>query len=168
MASKLRESWLPIPGCPGYEVSSLGRVRNELGGVHRAEENRDRWMQVVVRGYVGDGSRIMKRVVEVHRLVAAVFLGLGGAVGHRDGDRGNNAASNLVGCSSEREAREMSGLLRYRRGSGSPLAKLSEAEVGRIRELRARGWTLVELGRKFGVAHQLVSRICAGKAWREA
>lgn len=45
-------------------------------------------------------------------------------------------------------------------------AKLTVEQVTLMRELRATGnWTQSALGRKFGVAQQLVSRIVEGKAW---
>lgn len=161
-----RERWREIPGCPGYEVSDLGRVRNSAGRLHEQRYTRPGWLVVNVRGEYGSKRYVRKRVLPVHRVVAAVFLGLEGPVGHRDGDHRNNAAANLVACASEREAKEMSGVLRYKRGAEVATAKLRPAQVRRMREQRERGATVTELGEKYGVAHQLVSRICAGKAWR--
>jgi hypothetical protein len=163
----MKERWRAIPGCAGYEVSDAGRVRGPEGKVHLVEENRAGWQVVAVRGERSDGQ-VRKRVFELHRLVAAVWLGEDGAVGHRNGDHKDNRAANLVACASEREAKAMSGRLRYVRGARSPLAKLRPAQVKRIRELRDRGWTIEELGERYGVAHQRVSQICRGEGWREA
>lgn len=164
----MAERWRAVPDCPGYEVSNLGRVRNSSGAIYGYWENkRSRWLVVVVRGRVADGRRVTKRVYEVHRLVGRVWNGLEGPIGHRDGDYRNNAAANLVACASEREAKRMSGLLRYVAGKKHPRAKLSERQVRRMRQMREKGATVTELGERFGVAHQLVSRVCSRKAWRE-
>jgi ribosome-binding protein aMBF1 (putative translation factor) len=118
---------------------------------------------VVVRGWVASGH-LQKRVWEVHRLVGLVWKGIDGPVGHRDGDHRNNAARNLVKAASEREAKRMSGRLRYVVGKRNG-AKLKPAEVRRMRKLRENGWSLVDLAEKFGVSHQAVSKICLGKMW---
>ncbi|MGO9080384.1 MAG: NUMOD4 motif-containing HNH endonuclease [Streptosporangiaceae bacterium] len=94
-----RERWRKAPGFPGYRVSSRGRVRfvdrvlsdgRRAGGVMlTARPDRDGYPCVTIGG---------KRAA-VHRLVAAAFLGPcppGQEVRHKDDDRGNPAAVNLV------------------------------------------------------------------------
>ena len=87
------EEWLPIEDFPGYEVSSLGRVRNvhteRLLGVH---DNGRGVLQVVLRRDNRNHARA------VHRLVANAFLDLppdGYVPIFLDEDRKNLAASNL-------------------------------------------------------------------------
>jgi hypothetical protein len=89
------EQWRVIEGWPGYEVSSFGRVIS-----YRRKEPRvliggssDGYRQVYL--HRADGYRRMARV---HSLVAAAFIGPrpdGLEVRHLDGNRTNNAATNL-------------------------------------------------------------------------
>lgn len=90
-----QEDWRPIPGCPGYEASSLGHIRSLRAGVY-----------VELRGSLsGSGYRYVKirqdgepRHRTVHSLVAEAFYGprpAGLEVRHLDGTRTNNVASNL-------------------------------------------------------------------------
>lgn len=89
------EQWKPIPGFPGYFVSDAGRVVSHIRG--QARELRG--------GYTGEGYR---KVVlcngehrlgrKVHQIVAEAFHGPcpdGMEVRHRNGDKTQNAASNL-------------------------------------------------------------------------
>lgn len=88
------EQWLPIEEFPGYEVSDLGRVRNEY--THKIlglYDNGSGVIQVVMRR----GGRPTARAV--HKLVASAFLHPApeGAVPiHIDNDPENNAAENLL------------------------------------------------------------------------
>ena len=88
-------TWRPIEGWPGYEVSDAGQVRSNKRGCE--------WRILtphVARGYeqvrLCDGERSATK--RVHLLVAEAFLGpkpLDLETRHMDGDRRNNAASNL-------------------------------------------------------------------------
>lgn len=108
------EQWRAVVGREDfYEVSSLGRVRSKS----RVQRKVNRWgAETLFRftgrvlrpwrdgnGYAvvylcGDGAR---DAVNVHRLVAAAFHGgerPGMDVNHKDGDKANDAASNLEWC----------------------------------------------------------------------
>jgi hypothetical protein len=95
------EDWRPVVGLEGaYEVSSLGRVRGlprpcTPGGVMAQNDRGDAkgYLRVQLSRY---GKR---RVIRVHRVVVAAFLGprpAGLVTRHLDGDKHNNAVSNLV------------------------------------------------------------------------
>ena len=105
--------WKPIPGTNGiYEASDAGEIRS----LPRIITKGNRWGGVTplsVSGRVlkpwsdAGGYKVVyicvdggKVAVNVHRLVAAAFLGEreGLDVNHIDGDKGNNAPSNLEWC----------------------------------------------------------------------
>lgn len=96
------ESWRAIPGEPGYEASSLGRVRSvnrhvqtptglrrQAGKLCRGTPGRDGHLYIYLPG---------NRNRAVHRLVAETFLGplpVGLQTRHLDGDPSNNRVDNL-------------------------------------------------------------------------
>lgn len=51
-------------------------------------------------------------------------------------------------------------------GEHNPGAKLTEADVRLMREMRGQGHLLRELAGFFGVSESTVSNVCAGKRWR--
>lgn len=95
----MTEQWTTIPGFPGYEISSAGRIRSWL--VHRGKPG-PRFLAPSPdpKGYLAtrlsDGTRM--RTVKVHALVARAFFGPrpeGLEVRHLDGDNQNNTIENL-------------------------------------------------------------------------
>ena len=82
----MREEWRDVEGT-GYKVSSLGRVIGRRGGILNPSRTPLGYRVISI-----DGD-----VVYVHRLVAEAFLGRfpGMQVDHIDGDKNNNAVSNL-------------------------------------------------------------------------
>ena len=54
------------------------------------------------------------------------------------------------------------------RGSANGRAKLSEADVDRLRALRAGGWTYPALAREFNISRSNVYYILSGKTWSQA
>lgn len=50
-------------------------------------------------------------------------------------------------------------------GENSPAAKLSAADVDKVREMIRGGSTNMAISRVFGVTHQAISRIRRGRAW---
>lgn len=65
-----REIWRPIPRAPGYEASTLGRIRR-VGHNPLTPRLTRKGRQIV--DVVADGRP--SRTIEVHRLVADAFLG---------------------------------------------------------------------------------------------
>lgn len=51
-------------------------------------------------------------------------------------------------------------------GEKNHLSKLTEAQVKQIIELRAAGWSLIEVANRFSVHHGTVAAICSGRSWR--
>lgn len=82
------ENWRPVPDAPRYSVSDQGRVRGVRGTILKPRPIHSGYL------YVG----VAQKPRAVHRLVASAFLGprpSGLEVCHNDGDKSNNAVSNL-------------------------------------------------------------------------
>lgn len=93
----MSEEWRPVAQRPDrYEVSNLGRVRS----VFKSREPRILKPHLGGFGYHRYAFKIdgKNRYFDVHRLVAAAFLGepSGPVVRHLDGNPDNNAAVNLA------------------------------------------------------------------------
>lgn len=93
----VHEEWRAVPGAPGYEVSSQGRVRSWKPAPLRPYYFRltPHWT-----GYVRVCLRIAGQTVQtgVHQMVLRAFEGEcpeGLAVRHLDGNKLNNTLSNL-------------------------------------------------------------------------
>ena len=87
------EEWRPVAGYDGlYSVSNLGRIRRERPVPARLLIPRWNSRRRYAALHLPGGDRYL------HVLVAEAFLGpcpKGKEANHRDGDRKNNAASNL-------------------------------------------------------------------------
>lgn len=111
MDSILQETWRPVPGYSGYEVSNKGRVRS----VERIKRQMSRWGHTVERrmggkilspldngkGYLVVGLRSadgVRRNFYIHRLVAEAFIERkkgSDYVNHKDFNTKNNSIDNL-------------------------------------------------------------------------
>lgn len=95
------EIWAPIVGYPDYSISNLGRIWSARCYGRIVKQTLDPGRGYYYVGLYPAGSRRQKKI-KVHRLVADAFVGnpLGfPTVDHIDGDKANNAASNLRWCS---------------------------------------------------------------------
>ncbi|PPS62678.1 NUMOD4 motif-containing HNH endonuclease [Pseudomonas sp. BRM28] len=100
MIAERSERWAPIPGYPGYEASSLGRIRSFIrtrvvGGVRqprilKQKPNKDGYLLACVT----------RKHRTVHRLVAMAFLGESDLpqVNHLNGIKADNRIENLEWC----------------------------------------------------------------------
>ena len=165
------EIWKDVPSCPGYRVSSLGRVctedrmivgrdgRSELhrGKVLKQQRMKNGYMDV----YVCDGKRRKHRTV--HSLVAEAFLGekpKGHDVMHINGDRSDNRVENLAYGS---RAENLHATYSY--GGKQASGKLSLEDVDEIRFLLSRFYNCVEIAREFGVHPSTIYHIRDGKSF---
>jgi hypothetical protein len=176
----MAEIWKAIAGFePYYDVSNFGRVRSKdrvvnkrtKGGVFHDVLFRGRILAlcphttgyVMVHLYV-DRVRTPKLV---HALVAEAFIGPrppGAEVRHGDGQKQNCHADNLsYGTHSENENDKLLHGTRHR-GESSVSAKLTEADVLKIRSLR--GVPQQELADTYGVTFSNISAIQLRKSWR--
>lgn len=164
-----------IQGWPGYRVGNDGFVWSRWIKQVRPRRMGETWWKMksifASRGYLVvklskiDGSS----QVLIHRLVLEAFVGPcpdGMECRHLDGDRTNNALSNLRwGTPTENQYDR----IRHGtscQGSQHPMAKLDEAKIEEIRRLRAEGILLRKIGDKFGVHKSTVQNACIRKTWK--
>lgn len=155
----------PYPGDGRYLVTRDGRVSNIA---------RNAWLKPcrLKRGqYLGvclwRGSR--GRTIPVHKLVAETFLGPPPSpaheVAHGDGNRRNNAASNLSWKTRlENEADKLAHGTSRRRSIGRPRV-LDLGKATAIRQRARAGATHTSLAKEYRVSITHIGNIVAGKRW---
>ena len=107
-----KELWKKAPGFDGYEVSSLGRIRN-LDGVFSKFQDNGKGYKKFTRKING-----MKKSAYVHRLVAMAFVPNPKGkpcINHLDCDPSNNSAENLEWCTHKENMEYMNKLGRNKR-----------------------------------------------------
>ena len=173
------EVFKPIPGFPGYDVSNRGRVRSYWkapgygGGMVMASGPQRVLKAKIYRGYqlITLCSSDKHSMFQVHRLVLLTFVGPpppGHECCHKDGCRSNNLLTNLYWGTKSRNAldRIKHGNGPRRKGTDSPMAKLTDQKVIQIRSLFAQGaYSKTELGEMFNIHRVHVGRIVRRKAW---
>ena len=164
------EIWKPVPDFPDYEASSLGAIRR------------------VTPTHYGPGPRLLKLAnlggyrmaylyrggkrhdIFAHRVVMAAFCGPlphKHEVNHLNGVKHDNRPANLEYVTrSQNRKHSFSHLgekVNARRGEEHCHAKMTAADVIKLRELRAGGMTYKALGERFGInqsaAHKIANRV---------
>lgn len=168
------EIWMPIPEFPGYEVSSVGRVRSKkqqqkewrLLRSHKRQRTK-RGLPYIAVALMRDGKAVGKLV---HVLVLTAFVGPapeGMECRHLDGNPSNNRLANLRwGTHQENMAdRKMHGRLAGENHSG---VKLTNEKVRRIRRLAAEGWEQEDIAAlpDIQVSRPNISLIVNRRTWR--
>ena len=172
--------WRSVPGELLLEASNTGEIRrlarklvvkprNELGqstGNFRKEIPAgviSQWLKstgYLMVSFMVDG-KTHRRLV--HRLVAKAFASGefdGATVDHIDGDKTNNISSNLQWVTrSENTKRQNAAGRGAPKGENHPLAKLKDADIPTIFQMRAEGKSLSYIGKAFGVSGSLVHKI---------
>lgn len=167
----MSEVWKSIPSKPGYEASSLGRVRS----VDRNDSaGRPRRGKVLKQRTLPKGYKTVTLSVDgvygpclVHRLVLEAFVGGcpdGQQCRHLDSDPTNNRPENLAwGTQDENECDK---LIRGTRAKGRRQghAKLTEVAVREIRD--PLSGSLAALARKYKVSTTTVWQVKHRRTWR--
>lgn len=168
-----QEEWRVVEEFPAYEVSDAGRVRRRLPGPgarvgHVLKPSR------INSGYlvVGLGRAATKTV---HSLVATAFHGArpdGMEVNHIDGNKDNNAASNIEWVTrSENKLHAIQlGLMSTpggMPGESNPNRKIGWADVAEIRRRGELGERVRDIAADYPVSKSMVSLILRGEAWHE-
>ncbi len=172
------EAWRPVVGLEGlYEVSNEGQVRSLPRVVRHYTGKPLQRAGRVLRGCVTQKGYVkvslcwggVVKGVHVHSLVAEAFIGPrpeGALVRHRDGDQSNNCATNLAYGTSQDNSDDMRRHGRVLAGERHGCAKLTQADVDRIRAL-ADSTTQVELARQFHMSVQQISNIVRRAQWKD-
>lgn len=169
------EIWKPAATEPGYEVSSLGRVRSMLksgrppkDGIRRPRDT----PKILSFNLAGKPDRLYRivaigqfRKVYVHHLVCSTFVApRPGTMGcaHHDGNKLNNRPSNLSWKTQKdnEDDKKLHGTWLARITAG----KLTEDQIKEIRSA-GKSTTGSSLALKFGVACSTISRLRSGEAW---
>jgi hypothetical protein len=108
-----------------------------------------------------------RKAVLTNRAVALRFLPNpenAPQVNHKDGDKENNALTNLEWCSASENEKHAHGTgLKSGRGSANSNAKLTAGDVTAIRAAAAHP---AELAETYGVSRSTIINIKAGRTWR--
>lgn len=147
-----------LPGWPGYYINEAGEVFT----VRRLSPYRDR------DGYWRINSGRLKKAI--HRLLAIAFLPPPGPgqneVRHLDGNRQNNALSNLAWGTRQENASDMArhGTLK---GQRNVKAQLYDHQVIMIRDMLFEGKkTVAEIAAHFGVSVPVIKAIKSRQNWK--
>jgi DNA-binding CsgD family transcriptional regulator len=171
--SILHEEWRDIPGCPGYQASSLGRIRSLDRQVAMISKYGKPFLcnragRILVQGTNPHGYRFLfvgspVRSTTVHRLIALAFLGHkpdGLQINHKDGDKLNNRPENIEYVTSAKNNH-------HAISTGLRKMKLSDAEIETVKSM-AVALSFREIGRRFGVSYKTVSKVVNDRRTRRA
>lgn len=181
------EIWLPICGYEdSYEVSNLGQVRSldrEILNKGKIDKIKGKILSACKAGegylFVGLSKNNKRKLVYVHRLVAAAFLppSDGPHVNHLDFDKTNNLATNLEWVTPKQNTDHAiaAGKFRIAHMNGMTLAinnparakKLTIEQVKEIRAACAAGEKQRDIGKRFGIAQGVVSKIKRWAIWSD-
>lgn len=150
-----------MPGLPGYRVSPLGEVYSVQSGRwqqirarHRANSS---GLQITLRS----GGQIVRRTLG--RVVLEAYSGPcpGDYVCvHINGDHEDCRLENL------RWGRRSETIRNRRRGESHPQSKITAADVVAMRADYARGATVAELAKRFGLSYAGTRGVVRCETWR--
>ena len=146
-----------------YIVTKEGSIISKYTGKQLYIHTNKKGYQFV-RMYI-DGTA---KTYLVHRVVAQTYIPnprCKSEVNHKDGNKSNNAAWNLEWVTAQENVDHsvVTGLVK--RGIDRPNAKLTDADIYNIRNLREAGATYYELGRQFNIAYQTAHKICTRQTY---
>ena len=161
-----QEQWRAVVDRPGYEVSSLGRVRNRRTGriLRQWVAAKRYWYTALGKGY--------RRAV--HVLMAEAFLGPKPSpaheVAHGDGHSlENNVFGNIRWATHTENVHDQKrhGTLHTPcyQGESHPRAKLSRLIVAELRAATIRRGSLTRLARRYGVDRSTIASAIRGESW---
>ncbi|WP_347216673.1 NUMOD4 domain-containing protein [Chryseobacterium sp.] len=168
------EIWKEIPGYNGkYLISQYSRVKstaNKKAIILRRSISSGKYKVVLVAPNV----RLVTE--DIGRLCAKVFNrspAENEVIEYRDGNRLNNAASNLRWIS-RKESRNKTLLrcrqsnIRINHGEANGRARISEAQAIEIRIHKQKGLTYAEISKMYGISIPTAQCIVENRRWKKA
>lgn len=177
------EEWRPIPGCPGFEASSLGRIRS----LDRVRMIPSRWGGMRLQPYhgrilklrrtkTGEGSRFYLTFISdggitrrVNRAVCHAFNGPPPSSMHEAAhlvqDVTNNRAENLAWATPKENASHKVSHGTDPIGGRNGAAKLTEPTVIEITRRYASGESSAALAAEFGVSKGAIYNCYSADDW---
>lgn len=172
------EVWKPIPSSPGYEASSLGRVRS----VDRVVEHVGRWGTTRRSRYVGRLMRLQMRSsgylffstgrggpILVSRAVCAAFHGPPPTdqheAAHLDGDFLRNTPDNLQWCTPKENAAHKKLHGTHLEGEAVAVSKIKEQQVPSIFSRYISGEASRDIAASLGVSSRTIRHVLIRHTW---
>lgn len=176
---KQLEVWLDIPDYEGfYQASSFGRIKS-VDRMILCKDGKNKLIKGTIlapsqtkHGYFALAlcRNGVAQTHTVHKLVSRTFLGLRPSqmqVNHLDGDKLNNAVSNLEYCTpSENTRHAFETGLNLSKGEANPSAKLKADDIKSITARASNGESLRSIASSYGVVVSSIWSIVNNKAWR--
>lgn len=171
---ELPDGACPVPGFPGYFVtrdghlfSTRSRLQDSLYRPLTPSPDGAGYLRVSATDKHGK-----EKTLKIHRAVIETFVGPPPSVRHQvrhlDGNKVNNCVDNLLWGLPVENASDKRRHGTLLRGSSSPMAKITERDAKKIRDLYATGnFSQAELGRFFSLSKAAIQRICAGQAYAD-
>lgn len=166
--------WKAVVDFPNYVVSSDGRLKF-VGGLQYRDGSTP-WLRppaIVATVFDKDGYLKVRMLRDghrhkrsLHRIVAVAFIPNPldhDQVNHIDGDKKNNAVSNLEWCNCKENHAHRRHVLKKNIGSEHGVAKLLETD---ILEIRASAESSNVLGKRYGVSGANIRYIRRGVTWK--
>ena len=150
-----------------YTIDDLGNIYSDISGKMKTR-NKGNTEYQIINLMTLEGK---KKTFRVHRLVMTIFHPIQNMddmeVNHIDGNKRNNALSNLQWCTaSENQLHAFQiGLQKPRKGAKNNFSKLTQKDVDKIFNLRRKGLTQKQIAEKIGCTRSNISYILSKKTW---
>lgn len=162
------ETWKPIVGCPGYEVSSIGRIksyrRTKSGRIVKTCVNKEKGYHLVTFQFDG---KVFARTLG--RVMLEAFVGPAPSqthqAAHNNGIASDYRIDNLRWATPAENAADKKRHGTKLFGTATNCAKLTERDVVLIRRLSNVGLGAQRIALVFQVDTTTIARILTGKSW---
>lgn len=146
------EIWKPVNECESYSISNMGRAIGKRGDLLKPADT-GRTLYITLYNRSGAHRRSLGKLVWEH------FIGTlsgGVVVTYLDGDYKNCRLDNLTTIMKAEKAKQLKDYTR----------KLTEDDVRLIFELRAKGYKMSALAKRFGVTTNVISMLLRRVTYR--